>query len=63
MRRWKMEKLNPEKVMGMLHKSGKEITVDEATAVLDFLRLLANITVSQYLEEKANIKTVKNENC
>lgn len=58
-----MEKLKPEKVVEMLRKSGKEITVEEATVVLAFLRLLANITVSKYLEEKANIKTVKHENC
>jgi hypothetical protein len=44
-----MERLNPEKVVAMLKEKGVEVSVDQATSILKFLRKLANIVVAQYL--------------
>jgi hypothetical protein len=51
MRRCKMEKIQPEKVMEMLRKKGVEITLEQARLILDFLRKLADITVTEYLNQ------------
>ncbi len=44
-----MEKLKPEKVVEMLKEKGMEVSVEQAAAVLKFLRKLADIVVAQYL--------------
>lgn len=46
-----MEKLTPQQVQEMLRKKGKEVTIEQATAVLDFLRKLASTVVSNYLKK------------
>ncbi|HWZ22791.1 MAG TPA: hypothetical protein VNW06_09070 [Cytophagaceae bacterium] len=46
-----MEKIQPEKVMEMLRKKGVEITLEQARLILDFLRKLADITVTEYLNQ------------
>ena len=51
MRRCKMEKIQPEKVMEILRKKGVEITLEQARLILDFLRKLADITVTEYLNQ------------
>jgi hypothetical protein len=49
MRRCKMEKLQPERVVDMLRQSGMEVTVEQARLILEFLRKLADMAVTQYL--------------
>lgn len=44
-----MKKLEPEWVQEFLLKRGREITLEEATIIYEFLRELAKIAVSQYL--------------
>jgi hypothetical protein len=51
MRRCKMEKIQPEKVMEILRKKGVEITLEQARLILEFLRKLADITVTEYLNQ------------
>ena len=46
-----MEKIQPEKVVEILHQKGIEVSVEEAKLILDFLRKLADITVTQYLNQ------------
>jgi hypothetical protein len=46
-----MEKIQPEKVMEILRKKGVEITLEQARLILDFLRKLADITVTEYLNQ------------
>ena len=53
-----MEKLKPENVVEMLKEKGMEVSVEQATAILNFLRKLADIVVAQYLE-KGTIKKVE----
>ena len=43
-------KISPERAMKMLNSEGMNVTLDEAKAILDFLRKLANIAVSKYLK-------------
>jgi hypothetical protein len=43
-------KISPERAMKMLNSEGMDVTLDEAKAILDFLRKLANIAVSKYLK-------------
>ena len=45
-----MEKLPPEKAAEMLRKSGMDISVAQAAIVLEFLRKLSDIVVSNYLD-------------
>jgi len=47
---WEMEKLPPEKAAEMLSRSGMKISVAQAAIVLEFLRKLADIVVSNYLD-------------
>jgi hypothetical protein len=49
-RRYRMEKLPPEKAAEMLRKGGMDISVAQAAIVLEFLRKLADIVVSNYLD-------------
>lgn len=44
-----MEKIRPEQVMEILRKKGVEITLEQALLILEFLRKLADITVTEYL--------------
>jgi hypothetical protein len=46
-----MEKIQPEKVVEILRQKGVEVTLEEAKLILDFLRKLADITVTQYLSQ------------
>ena len=47
-----MEKIKPEKAAAMLRKEGMDITVEQAGQVLELLRKLADMLVSQYLESR-----------
>jgi len=49
-----MEKLKPEKVVEMLKVKGTEVSVEQAAAILKFLRKLADMVVSQYLGNGRN---------
>ena len=49
-----MERMTPLKVKEMLRKKGKEVTIEQAAAILDFLRKLANIAVSNYLKKASS---------
>ncbi len=44
-----MEKLQPEAAMEILRQQGIKINSEQAKLILDFLRKLAEITVTQYL--------------
>lgn len=50
-----MEKLKPEQAVEMLRKKGMEVTIEQAAMILEFLCLLANIIVTQYLETNKNL--------
>ena len=45
-----MEKLRPEDAVELMRQSGIEITVEQAKIILQFLRKLADIAVTQYLD-------------
>lgn len=47
-----MEKLQPEKVMDLLRQSGMEVSVEQAKLMLEFLRKLADMAVTQYLRDE-----------
>lgn len=49
-----MEKLKPEKVVEILKAKGVSVTVEQAASILEFLRKVANIVVSQYLKPRNN---------
>lgn len=49
-----MEKLKPEKVVEILKAKGVNVTVEQATSILEFLRKMASIVVSQYLKPGNN---------
>lgn len=49
-----MEKLKPERVVEMLKAKGVNVTVEQAASILEFLRKMANIVVSQYLNPGNN---------
>jgi hypothetical protein len=52
-----MEKLSPEWAVELLRKHGMEITMEQAAAILEFFRKMANIAVTQYLrDEDDNLK-------
>lgn len=46
-----MEKLQPEKAVEMLRQSGTDVTIEQAKLILEFLRKLAAIAVTQYLNQ------------
>lgn len=50
MKRHEHEKISAEKAREILLKSGLDVSVEEAQKILEFLRTLATIVVSQYLE-------------
>lgn len=47
----KMERLTPQKVQEVLASRGTIVTIEQAAAILEFLRKLANIAVSNYLQK------------
>ena len=46
----RMEKLSPEKAAEMLRRGGMNVSVAQAVIALEFLRKLADIVVSNYLD-------------
>ena len=46
-----MEKLPPEKAAELLRRSGMEVSVEQAAQIMMFLRMLAGIIVTHYLEQ------------
>jgi len=48
-----MVQLKPEEAVEMLRENGMVISKEEAVLLLEFLRKLANIIVTQYLEQDA----------
>ena len=44
--------LTAEKALKMLNDEGMNVTLDQARLILEFLRKLASITVSNYLRSK-----------
>ncbi len=59
-----MEKIQPDKVVEMLRQKGVEVTSEQAGLILDFLRKMADIAVTQYLKSEtaagAGHKQIKN---
>lgn len=47
----KKEIINPEDAKKILRKEGLEVSTEEAKSILDFLRIIAKIAVSQYLRD------------
>jgi len=45
-------KMTAEKTLKMLKDEGVEVTLEQARLILEFLRKLASITVSNYLKRK-----------
>lgn len=45
-------RITPEKALEMLRSEGLDVTLEQAKNILDFLRKLANITVTKYLKEE-----------
>lgn len=45
-------KITAGKVQAMLKEQGTEISLQEAEAMLDFLRVIADIMIDNYLQEK-----------
>jgi hypothetical protein len=43
-------KITPEKAMQMLNSEGMTVTLEEATEILLFLRKMAHVAVSKFLE-------------
>lgn len=43
-------KITPEKAMNMLNSEGMNVTIEEATEILLFLRKMAHVAVSKFLE-------------
>ena len=46
------EKLDAQQILKMLEAEGMDVTIKQAQLILDFLRKLATITVSNYLKTK-----------
>jgi hypothetical protein len=46
-----MDKLQPEKAVEILRQHSVEVTVEQARLILEFLRKLADIAVTQYLKK------------
>lgn len=47
-----MEKLQPKDAVEILRQHGTEVTIEQAVLILEFLRMLANIAVAQYLRNE-----------
>ncbi len=48
-----MENITAKEAVAMLKESGAIVTLAEAEAMLDFLRLMAGIIISNYLKENS----------
>lgn len=46
------DRLRAEQVLKMLREEGMDITLEQSRLILEFLRKLASITVSNYLKTK-----------
>ena len=46
-----MEKMSPEKAAELLRRKGMDVSVEQAGLILEFLRMLAGMIVSSYLEQ------------
>jgi hypothetical protein len=44
-----MDKLRPEQALEVLQQHGVQVTLEQAGMILEFLRKLADIAVTQYL--------------
>ncbi|BFO67320.1 hypothetical protein [Chryseobacterium sp. KCF3-3] len=49
MEREEVTKLTPEKVVKVLKEKGTIVNTEEAKAILNFIKTIANIAVNQYL--------------
>ena len=45
-------RITPKKTLEMLRSEGLDVTLEQAKNILDFLRKLANITVTKYLKRR-----------
>jgi hypothetical protein len=45
-------KLSPEKALLLLKSEGLDVTIEQAEEILYFLRIIANIAVLKYLNER-----------
>lgn len=45
-------RITPEKALAMLKAKGMDVTLEQAGKIVEFLRRLANMTVSNYLRRK-----------
>lgn len=52
MEKEKANDLTPERVVQILKKKGTEIDLEEAQAILEFVKKIAHIAVNQYLRGK-----------
>ena len=48
----KTNELTPERVRKILKKKGTEVDLEEAQAILEFVKKIAHIAVNQYLRGK-----------
>lgn len=48
----KTNNLTPERVKQILRKKGTEVDLEEAQAILEFVKKIAHIAVNQYLRGK-----------
>jgi hypothetical protein len=46
-----MDKLQPEKAVEILRQHGVEVSLEQAKLILEFLRKLAEMAVTQYLKK------------
>jgi hypothetical protein len=47
-----VEKMQLKDAVEILRRHGTEITIEQAVLILEFLRMLANIAVAQYLRNE-----------
>jgi len=52
MEKEKTNDLTPERVRQILKKKGTEVDLEEAQAILEFVKKIAHIAVNQYLRGK-----------
>lgn len=53
------EKLKPEQVVAMLRKQGREVSIEQATVILDFLRKMAKCVVEKYISTQRQNNLIK----
>jgi hypothetical protein len=47
-----MDKMQPEAAVEILRKHGREVTIEEAKQIVDFIYMLAEIAVAQWLRNE-----------